>query len=115
MHTSVRKNALRTVLDTAFDVAYLSLLETDQVSLDTDIQDRLRALIVGEVDGVLAEECARMGKSEADTERHYCSHAFKEVSRRLKQELLQEEAAGSLPAKIASRMLLLPAFERAEG
>jgi hypothetical protein len=115
MKTPARKNALRTVLDTAFDVAYMSLLETDQVSLDTDIQTHLREVVVNEVYGVLREECARMGKKGAEQESYFCSHAFREVSRRLTQELLQEDATGSLPPQIAVRMEFLPAFETVDG
>jgi hypothetical protein len=104
-----------TVLNTAFDVSYMALLETDQVSLDDELQSRLRVMIVDEVRGVLLKECERMGKTGADAEQYVCTQAYREVSRRLRQELQQEEMAGSLPSPLAARMVLLPAFETVEG
>jgi hypothetical protein len=108
------RQALQNTLHTAFDVAYMAVLEEDKVSLDTDIQQHFRELIVNEVYAVLWDECQRMSKSAAETEQHFCAHGFREVSRRLRQELQEEDKAGNLPPEISARMVLLPAFETLE-
>ena len=110
-----REFSLENFLNKAFDVAYLSLLEADKISLDDDLQKRLRVILVTEVYGILEEECTRMGKTISEKENYFCSHGFREISRRLKQELQEEEAAGTLPAPLMAKMMFLPAFENAEG
>lgn len=107
--------ALTNVLQTAFDESYLAQLETGSVSLDDELQHRLRVMIVTEVYGVLKGECERMGKADVGMHDYFVEQGPKEVDRRLKQELqgdqpIQTSGEGGHP-----HLVLLPSFEGAEG
>jgi hypothetical protein len=115
MANNRKDTALRSVLNTAFDVTYMALLEADQISLDDELQCRLRETIVSEVYGVLWAECERMTLSGEEIRQYFCAQGHREVSRRLKQELQQEEIMGALSPEVAARLVLLPAFEVIEG
>lgn len=104
------------ILHDAFDQAYLALLEEGSVSLDDEMQQRVRDVVIPEVEGVLRAECERMGLADEDRAAHVRAHALDEVSRRVSQELQEDETAPEGDS-VASRsgLVLLPALEPAKG
>ena len=94
------------VLQTAFDCAYLELLERSEVSLDDQQQATERFVVLGQVYEAITLACEEAGTlSDGQRMEYVCKHAFSQIQRLLRQRIENQQQADEKP-RLALHALL---------